>query len=270
MNRGVTFDVWHTLVFLEPTEEEDYLRRQEETVAAVIAGWPRSPRARHPPTRDPRAAARFVFEEAAMSARKGISRSISSQAVRAGRLLGRIARPQEYARALDELVERTEFRICSHAQETLTALHESGARIGVVSNTVGEPGGAIQRLLERSGLGDQIGSWAFSDQLPWTKPAPEIFWHCLRAMGIRPEQAVHVGDGPSDLVGARRADLRAGILYTGARQYSPRYQQLFAPESTEIVEAEFRIDSLAELPDLIDRLLPVPVRNGRVASGSGF
>ncbi len=270
MNRGVTFDVWHTLVFLEPAEEEDYLRRQEETVAAVIVGWPRSPRARHPPTRDARAVARRVLEEAAASARTGVSLSTSAQAVRAGRLLGRIARAQEYARALDALVECTDFRMSSHARETLTALHDAGVRIGVISNTVGEPGSAIQRLLERSGLGDRVDSWAFSDQLPWTKPAPEIFWHCLRAMRVRPEQAVHVGDGSSDLVGARRAGLRAGILYAGARRYSPTYQRLFAPESTEIVEAEFRIESLAELPALVDRLLPGPVRNGRGASGPGF
>jgi HAD superfamily hydrolase (TIGR01549 family) len=255
-DRAVLLDLWHTLLYLEPADEERYMAELIETEARLFGSWPRSPRARHPRLRDPRRAAEAVRTEAVMAARRGVSMPMPLQAEHAARSLGRVARPLELTRASAAIVERARFRVCPGAAETLAELQGRGIRLGVVSNTVGEPGEALQRWLERAGVGRYIEAWAFSDQLPWAKPAPEIFWHCLGMLSRTRQRAVHVGDGGSDIAGARAAGLRAGILYTGNRDYGESYRRLFAPDPADDHGAEYRIERLDKLPTLVDRLLP--------------
>ncbi|MGA7861461.1 MAG: HAD family hydrolase [Thermoplasmata archaeon] len=254
-HRAVLLDLWHTLAYLEPAEEEWYMDAQLDTMAHVFEQSPGSPRGRHPPLRDARRAAEEVRGEAVAAAADGISTPLAVQALHAARRLGRVARPLELSQALAALVDKTPLHLSPGALEALADLQERHFRLGVVSNIIGEPGEAWQRKLDRAGVGKYIEAWAFSDQLPWTKPAPEIFWHCLGMLETGREQAVHVGDGWSDLAGARAAGLRAGILYTGEQRYGTSYGRLFAPERPELAEAEFRINRFAELPGLAEKLL---------------
>jgi len=253
--RAVLVDLWHTLVYLEPAEEERYMAAQLDTVAQVFDGWPPSPRGRHPPVRDSHRAAEQVRAEAVAAAAQGVSTPLAVQALHGARRLGRSARPLELVRALASLVERTPFHLTPGVLETLADLEEGRFRLGVISNTLGEPGEAWQQKLDRAGVGRYIEAWAFSDQLPWAKPAPEIFWHALGMLETPRDRALHVGDGWSDLVGARRAGLRAGVLFTGEQKYGESYGRLFAPPRPELRNAEFRIDRLALLPALAHKLL---------------
>jgi FMN phosphatase YigB (HAD superfamily) len=253
--RAVLLDLWHTLAYLEPSEEERYMATQLDTMARVFAGWPLSPRGRHPLLHDTRRAAEQVQAEAVAAAARGVSTPLPVQALHGARRLGRQARPLEFSQALAALVAATPLRLSAGMLEALRDLRERGFRLGVVSNTIGEPGEALQQKMDRAGVGEFIEAWAFSDQLPWTKPAPEIFWHCLGMLGTRRERAVHVGDGWSDIAGAHAARLRAGILYTGDQHYAQSYRRLFAPARPELKEAEFRIDRFAALPELAEKLL---------------
>ena len=254
--RAVLFDLWHTLIYLTPAQEEQYMTAQLDTVSQVLERWPRSPRARHPPIRDARRAAEEMRAEAIRAAHDGASMSLTAQAIRAARRLGRVARPLEITRAVADLVARTPFLLSPGAVETVATLRTRGFRLGVVSNTIGEPGEALQHTLDQAGVGGYVDAWAFSDQLPWAKPAPEIFWHCLGMLSTRRDRAVHVGDGWSDLKGAHAAGLRAGILFTGAQEYGESYRRLFAPVPPVLTEADYTIGQLEALPDLVERLLP--------------
>jgi FMN phosphatase YigB (HAD superfamily) len=254
--RAVLLDLWHTLAYLEPADEERYLTAQLDIVAGVLERSPASPRGRHPALQDPRKAAAEVRAEAIEAEHRGVSLSLAAQALHAARRLGRQARPIELSQALTELVARTPYRISPGAVETLALLQARHVRLGVVANTLGEPGEALQRQLDRAGVGPYIEAWAFSDQLPWTKPAPEIFWHCLGMLSTRRERAVHVGDAWFDLLGARAAGLRAGILYTGERRYGETYARLLGVHRPELDAAEYRIDQLTALPPLVETLLP--------------
>lgn len=254
--RAVLLDLWHTIVWLEPEEEERFMGAQIDAVSRVLEGWPRSPRGRHPPLRDPRRAAEQVRAEGVEAAARGVSVPPGVQAVHAARLMGRRARPLEWTRALESLVASTRFHLCPGVLDALEELRRQHFLLGVVSNTIGEPGEAWQALLDRMGVGSLIDAWAFSDQLPWTKPAPQIFLHCLGTLSVPPDRAVHVGDGWTDIAGARAARLRAGVLYTGAQTYGETYRKLFAPSRPELEEAEYRFREWPEFPALAEQLLP--------------
>lgn len=254
-SRAVLLDLWHTLVYLEPAEEERYLENQLTTMVRVVERWPSSPRGRHPPLHHARTAVEQVRAEALAAAGRGVSVPLATQALHVARRLGRAARPLEFAQALAALVERAPLRLSPGVREALTELKDRHFRLGVVSNAVGEPGESLQRRLDGTGVGEFIEAWAFSDQLPWTKPAPEIFWHCLGMLSTPRERAVHVGDTWADLVGARAAGLRAGIFYTGERRYGPTYARLIGVDRPELRAAEFRIEALASLPELAEKLL---------------
>lgn len=254
--RAVLLDLWHTLTYLEPADEDRYMVEQIDTMARVLASWPPSPRARHPPLRDARRAAEEVRAEATAAASGGVSVPLAVQALHAARRLGRQARPLDLAQALTELVERTRFQISPGAVEALAELQRRHFRLGLVSNTIGEPGEVLQRILDRAGVGPYIEAWAFSDQLPWAKPAPEIFWHCLGMLQTPRERAIHVGDAWTDLAGARAAGLRAGILYTGEQRYGPTYGGLLGADRLRAAEVAYRLDRFAALPALAEELLP--------------
>lgn len=254
-SRAVLLDLWHTLAYLEPAEEEWYMAELVDVMAGVFDRWPASPRGRHPPLHDARKAAQEVQAEAVAAAVLGVSTPLSVQAIHAARRLGRKARPLDMIQALTELVQRTTFRIAPGAIEALRQLQSLQFRLGVVSNTLGEPGESLQRKLEQAGLAQFIEAWAFSDQLPWTKPAPEIFWHCLGMLETSRERAIHVGDSWFDIAGARAAGLRAGVLYTGERNYGAAYGRFLDPHGRGPAEAEFTIARFSELPDLAERLL---------------
>jgi FMN phosphatase YigB (HAD superfamily) len=253
--RAVLLDVWHTLIYMEPADEERYMAAQIDTMAKVLDGWPPSPRGRHPPLHDARKAAEEIRGQAVAAAARGVSTPLAVQALHAARRLGRQVRALELSQALAALVERTPFLLSPGALGMLEELRDRRFRLGVVSNAIGEPGDAVQQVLERAGAGRYIEAWAFSDQLPWTKPAPEIFWHGLGMLETRRERAVHVGDAWADLAGARAAGLRAGILYTGEQNYGATYGRFLTPEKLGSFDVEFQIDKLAALPTLAETLL---------------
>lgn len=128
----------------------------------------------------------------------------------------------------------------------LAELSRKGIGLGIVCD-VGFSGGELLReLLEAEGLLGHFGGWGFSDAVGHYKPAPQIFEAALAALGAEPQEAMHVGD-------LRRTDV-AGATALGMR--SARYRGI-NPEGDEEGggEAEFVLDSHAELVELIERLL---------------
>jgi len=259
--RAVTFDVWYTLVYLQPAEEEAYVASLIEAASEVLVNGTAGPRGRPAPTRAvARRVFRTEFERAAARSRRGISWTPGQQVRAAAERLDRRVRPVEYVRRVEELVERLPLRRAVGARPVLRALRASGYRLGVVSNTVGEPGRALQRVLGRLDLADPIQAWAWSDQHPWAKPAPALFRWCLRELGVPPGRSIHVGDGWSDVVGARRAGFHASVQFLGHAAYSPAYARTFAPPIPASQAPTRVIRALAALPRLIDRLFDPTAR----------
>lgn len=252
---AVTLDLWHTLLFLAPEDEEVYMVAQ---VAIAVAALREAPRVTGSPDLDDgalRTAFRREYIGAVEAAESGRTVTPAEQFARAARAAGRQPDVEAYLDALEERVSRTPFDRAPGAFELLATLRDAGHRVAVISNTVGEPGAFLRPVLRRMGFDELVERYTFSDEQPWTKPAPEIFLHTLHALSTPPGASVHVGDGWSDIEGARRAGYRATILFTGLQNYGSSYRALFVPTAPERTRPDWRVDRLEEVGALVDRIL---------------
>jgi putative hydrolase of the HAD superfamily len=95
------------------------------------------------------------------------------------------------------------------AAKVVSALRDSGLRIGLLSNTLW-PGSFHDHLLERDGLAELIDARLYTSEVHHTKPHPKVFEEMLRLLDVNdPSSAVFVGDRPwDDIYGAKRAGLK--------------------------------------------------------------
>lgn len=250
--RAVSFDLWHTLLHLPPRDEDAYLGRQLETLARLIRESPLdggiSARA------DPEVAASEAL--AAAVGRVGVGAPLSDLARDAARRAGRVARPREWVDAVEELVDAQPFEEVAGARRALAALKDRGFAVVVVSNLLGETGASMRRVLERLGMAEFLDGWASSDELPWAKPSPEIFWHALRQARSTPSETVHIGDLPVDVEGARAAGLKGALLFRGARSYGAHYARLFPSDLPPRPPAPPLLERWADLPSALNAFFP--------------
>jgi putative hydrolase of the HAD superfamily len=122
------------------------------------------------------------------------------------------------------------------------ALHGRGLRCGIVSSAVHHP--FLEWTLERFGLTAAFASVVTSASSGYYKSRPEIYQTALRALGVAPGEAVHVGDSYRfDVQGARRAGLRT-------IWYADTAIAMAQPEN----EADVTVADLATLPQVVATL----------------
>ncbi|HYF96208.1 MAG TPA: HAD family hydrolase [Symbiobacteriaceae bacterium] len=91
----------------------------------------------------------------------------------------------------------------------LEHLRTNGYRLAVVSNW----DGTLVEYLRRTGLGGYFDAVLDSDVVGSRKPDTRIFAIACAATGVRPEEAVHIGDSPcADVAGAQAAGVRPLLL----------------------------------------------------------
>lgn len=162
--------------------------------------------------------------------------------------------PELGVRAIEALVDSQPFEEVRGAREQLRRLKSQGFGTAVITNITGETAGSMRRVMERLGLAQYIDSWAFSDELPWAKPSPEIFWRALEPLATLPSDAVHIGDMRGDVQGARAAGFRGAILFVGARAYGPKYAALCHTDAEIDPPPEHVLSQWNELPALLESL----------------
>lgn len=93
--------------------------------------------------------------------------------------------------------------------ELLARLRGRGLRLAVVSNS----NGTVAELMRTVGFAGHLDAVIDSGAVGVEKPDPRIFELAAAALGVRPAEAVHVGDLYSvDVLGARAAGCRAILL----------------------------------------------------------
>ncbi len=252
---AVTIDLWHTLLYLGPAEEEAYMRGQAEVAVGALERSPPVPGARVAPRSELFTIYDRVLGSAVAAAELGRTVTPADQFRTMAREAGRSPDLPRYLAALSELVRGTPLVPAPGGIETLQRLRDAGHRVAVISNTVGEPGSSLRPALTRQNFDPVVEMYTFSDEHPWSKPAPEIFLETLRRLGVAPGRSVHVGDGWSDIEGAARAGYRASVLYAGLAEYGAKYLSLFRGPARAELRPTYTIRRLDELPELVERTL---------------
>ncbi|RTG94480.1 hydrolase [Thermus scotoductus] len=195
MTRAVLFDVGNTLIlasprfWLLPFLEERGLKPKRDPKAAALAAF------------------RF-YEDHHLEARDletalGLWREFH-------RRLFTWMGLEDHAEALSrELVARWKdpatWPLVPGAEATLKALKAKGYPLAVVSNW----DATLPEILEVVGLRRYFDHLSVSALSGYAKPDPRLFREALEALGVSPEEAVHVGDAEADLLGAEAVGMRA-------------------------------------------------------------
>ena len=135
----------------------------------------------------------------------------------------------------------TDLQLVPGVDECLRALHDDGVGLGIVCDVGLTPSSSLRDHLERWGLLDLFGSWAFSDEVGVYKPEPRIFMVALDLLGVDPARAAHVGDRlRTDVAGARTVGM-VSVRYTGV------YDDIEAG----LAEADHIVADYADLPTVL-------------------
>jgi HAD superfamily hydrolase (TIGR01662 family) len=125
--------------------------------------------------------------------------------------------------------------------EVLEAIRKEGYRIGMIAN--GDSAGCWN-IIEATGLQNYFDAIVISEEVDIEKPDKKIFEIALARLGVKPENAVMVGNRiDTDILGANRFGMKSVWF-----RWNTRYSDII-DRSQE--KPDFTINSLSELPDLL-------------------
>jgi FMN phosphatase YigB (HAD superfamily) len=235
--RAVTFDCWATLI--RDRDFDAATRRREEAIRRLLGAD------------DPRAAS--LLNEAwerHHDAWKGVA------TFGPGRMAAFCAEQlgvddadvvAELTAEFEEATMATGVEAVEGAEHTLRSLEAAGLRRALVCDTGMTPGRVVRWMLGDVGLLPYLEVLCFSDEVGVPKPDAGIFAKALAELGVKPEEAVHVGDlKRTDVAGARAFGM-AAVRFRGAHD-----------DRSELPDADAVLDHLPELLDLLAVPTPEP------------
>jgi HAD superfamily hydrolase (TIGR02253 family) len=96
------------------------------------------------------------------------------------------------------------------AREALSAMKSLGLHLGIITDSDND---YIRAHLDALGLLDAFDSITTSEDAGFYKPHERVFQLALTRAGVKPEEAIYVGDNPlKDCVGARKVDMISVLL----------------------------------------------------------
>jgi putative hydrolase of the HAD superfamily len=128
--------------------------------------------------------------------------------------------------------EPSAWRFYDDVVSVLGDLRARGLRIGIVSNWDTR----LKAISDGLGLTPLVDFIVISAEVGVRKPDPGIFRLALDKAGVRPEEAIHVGDLPEeDAEGARRAGVRP-VLIDRKKRITPQGLPAGVPRVTSLAE----------------------------------
>jgi putative hydrolase of the HAD superfamily len=126
------------------------------------------------------------------------------------------------------------------ARDTLEKLRAANIGRALVCDTGFTPGRVVRQLLDDEGLLEHLDVVCFSDEVGVPKPGNEIFAKALAELGVRPPEALHIGDlKRTDIAGARHIGMHA-VRFRGVHD-----------DKTDAAEAETVIDRHEQILEVI-------------------
>jgi REG-2-like HAD superfamily hydrolase len=126
------------------------------------------------------------------------------------RELGLHQTAEELARQVyEEFGNPARWRAYDDVEPALRRLKSAGVRTGIISNWDSR----LEQILEGLGLAPFLDTIVSSAQVGLHKPDPRIFDLACERLGVRPDQAAHVGDHHyADVVGATAVGMTAVLI----------------------------------------------------------
>lgn len=146
----------------------------------------------------------------------------------------------QLTREFEEASLKTGVMAVDGARETLEALRRAGIGRALVCDTGFTPGRVVRDMLDDAGLLEHLDVLCFSDEVGVPKPGAEIFAKALAGLGVRPPEAIHVGD-------LKRTDI-AGAHDMG--MHAARFRGVHDDRS-DFAEAEICLDRHEQLLEVI-------------------
>jgi phosphoglycolate phosphatase len=128
-------------------------------------------------------------------------------------------------------------RLFPDVTETLAALKQQGARLGVLTN---KPQELTDLLLPQLGLSDFFSAIYGAGRKPYTKPDPRIFHDVVADLSAEAGSAVMIGDSVTDLNTARAAVAPCILMSYG-----------FTPVPAAVLGADIVLDEFRLLPQAL-------------------
>jgi phosphoglycolate phosphatase len=116
-------------------------------------------------------------------------------------------------RAHHPSVMRDGTRLLPGVADALAALKQAGLLLGVCSN---KPVAFTRQLLAFLGLAALVNVVLGPEDVPRSKPAPDMLQAGLRRLGVAPAVALYVGDMVVDIQTARAAGVGVWVVPTGS------------------------------------------------------
>lgn len=128
------------------------------------------------------------------------------------------------------------------ARALLKRLGTRGLKLGIVGNIWSQ---WMNPLLEREGITKLFDTTVASLDVGFKKPYSKIFQLALNQLGIRPQEAIMVGDNPeNDIQGAHNLGMTTVRLIRGPNRRKP-----------DTVKPDFKIRNLPDLVPIIKTLI---------------
>ena len=205
MIKAVFFDLYQTLVRYQPSQEE------LEAKALKSFGFDVSPEnLRHPIL----TANEYIYQQIA---KRPLSQRSREELMALYMEYQRIVLKEAGLEADEKVVmgllgmmqkAKMDLVLFDDVLEALDDLKKRGLKLGMISNIERD----MSATLEKLGLSTQLDIVVTSQDAGFTKPQREIFQYALDRSGIKPDEAVYVGDQYQvDVIGAESAGMK-GIL----------------------------------------------------------
>ena len=144
-------------------------------------------------------------------------------------------RMAEVVRLVDDALLDHPPPLLPGAAEAVRAFAEAGLRLAIVSDTGFASGAAQTEILARDGLATCFDAIVYSCDVGHPKPHPVPFRAALDALGLPPQEVLHVGDiERTDVAGALAAGMRA-VRIDVLRHSGPSAAELVAKSWDDIV-----------------------------------
>lgn|GEM_PF-4084325 len=197
-----TFELCPLLLGMEGPSTERYDRLRQELWVHLLGRWPRREGSGSP--HSPIHAAEWVEDRRTSLLREGYHWPLMGQIQKASELTGRWARPEEYLRAFDRLVQVVPFGRNQKMDPVLGGLKAQGVRIGAVSWGHAEPATLLRRLAHDCGLDRYVEIYALGPDEGVEVPLRDLLRALAETFSQEPRRAVYVGSQDIGILEARK------------------------------------------------------------------